>query len=335
MMIEAIANTADAAKDAIAQKMGWYVDQTAGGGGTIRLVINGANVPAAAAYTLTGNNAFDAAQFASATNVADASAAGAILAAKVGAFSSSSVSLQDYNTNNDVATAIGERYANDTAIAAASTDTTGDGNGVPLFSTDVYDLFTLTVGSNTVTTSIGSGATAIANIETALMNAWATKYGDGGTASTSAIATLTGSADGNITIDMLQDDSVGYGKAVSFSVANGGTTAQSSATGGNIDYVIGATKSTSDNTTVESANDGLIITVESKQAGSDLNTLTTVTTATSGVKATMVAFTTTWVNTTMASSYANTQIERTDVVNVEESVALELIILLHRHYLIE
>jgi len=321
MMIEATANTADAAKDAIAQKMGWYVDQ-ASVGGTIRLSINGANVPTDAAYTLTGNNAFDAAQFASATNVAAADAAGAILAAKVGAFSASSVSLQDYNANNDVATAIGERYANDTAIAAASTDTTGDGNGVPLFSTDVYDLFTLTVGSNTVTTSLGSGSTAIANIETALMNAWATKYGDGGTASTSAIATLTGSADGDITIDMLQDDSAGYGKAVSFSVANGGTAAQSSATGGNIDYVIGATKSTGDNTTVENASDGLIITVESKQAGSDLNTLTTITTSTDGLIATMVAFATTWTtNTDMASSYANTQIERTDVVSVEDSVA--------------
>ena len=36
----------------------------------------------------------------------------------------------------------------------------------------------------------------------------------------------------------------------------------------------------------------------------------------------MVAFTTTWTtNTDMASSYANTQIERTDVVSVEDAVA--------------
>jgi hypothetical protein len=319
-MTPATANSAAGSKSSIAQKMGWYVDQGATGG-TIRLAINGANVPAAAAYTLTGNDSYDAAQFASTANVAAADAAGAVLAAKVGAFSTSTVSLQDYAGNNDQALATGERYSTDTSMAAASTSTTGTGNGVALFSTDTYDNFTLTVGSNTVTTSLGTGATTVTAIGTAILTAWALKYGDGGTASTSAVATLTNSA-GKLTVDMLQDDSAGYDVALSFSVANGGTAAQSSATGGNIDYVIGATKATGDNATVQNANDGLIITVTSKEAGSDLNTLTTVTTSTDGTKATMIAFATTWTtNTVLASSYANTSIERTDVVDSEESVA--------------
>jgi hypothetical protein len=319
-MTPAVANSAAGAKATTTQKMGWYVDQGATGG-TIRLAINGANVPAAAAYTLTGNDSYDAAQFASTANVAAADAAGAVLAAKVGAFSTSTVSLQDYAGNNDQALATGERYSTDTSMAAASTSTTGTGNGVALFSTDTYDNFTLTVGSNTVTTSLGTGATTVTAIGTAILTAWALKYGDGGTASTSAVATLTNSA-GKLTVDMLQDDSAGYDVALSFSVANGGTAAQSSATGGNIDYVIGATKATGDNATVQNANDGLIITVTSKEAGSDLNTLTTVTTSTDGTKATMIAFATTWTtNTVLASSYANTSIERTDVVDSEESVA--------------
>ena len=71
--------------------MGWYVDQIAASGGTVRLSINGANIPASGAYTLTGNDAFDAAQIASATNVADANSAGAILSAHVGAFSTGTV----------------------------------------------------------------------------------------------------------------------------------------------------------------------------------------------------------------------------------------------------
>jgi hypothetical protein len=329
-MIEATANSADAAKSAIAQTMGWYVDQIAASGGTVRLVINGANIPAAAAYTLTGNDAFDAAQIASATNVADASSAGAILNAKVGAYSTGTVSLLMHA--NDATTQAGERYASTAALTAASTDTTNPA-GDFIWSVDLYDTWTLGVGSNSVTVSIGGAlggsgtATTLAQIETSVVAAWAAKYGIAGTASASAIATLVGAADGVFNIQMLQSDSGGYDKAITFSMSDAGTAAQSSRTGGNIGWMIGATKSTGDNSTVASANDGLIITVTSKEAGSDLNTLTTVTTATDGSKATMVAFATnytaneTWSGGTGDNAYAGTQVERTDVVNVEESVA--------------
>ena len=98
-------------------------------GGTVRLSINGANIPASGAYTLTGNDEFDAAQIASATNVVDANSAG-ILAAHVGAFSTGTVQLIDHA--NNATTAVGERYTTDAALTTASTDTTG--GGVPVWS---------------------------------------------------------------------------------------------------------------------------------------------------------------------------------------------------------
>jgi hypothetical protein len=311
MVPSSVTTAAVADKAAIAQKMGWYVD-TGAVGGTISVVINGATIPA---YTLTGNDAYDAAQFASATNVAAASTAGAILAAKVGAFSSTTVSLLQHGVAAE--TAVEERYTTDTALAAASTDTTG--GGVPIWTVGLDELFTLTVGSNTVTTSLASGSTAIGDIAVAVLAAWATKYGNNGTSSSTAIATLTNSS-GNITVDMLQDDSGGHDVAVSFGVTAATT---DSRTGGNIGWIIGATKSSGDNSTVHNASDGLIVTVASKEAGTDLNTLTTVTTATDGSKATMVAFTTNYTaNTTWAAGTNHTGItvERTDVVTAEDFV---------------
>jgi hypothetical protein len=317
-MTPATANTADGAYATTTQKMGWYVDQGATGG-TIQLVINGATIPSTA-YTLTGNDEYDAAQFASATNVAAADAAGATLAAKVGAYSHGRVQLIAHATG--ATTAVGERYATTTALTAASTDTQGVGDTALLWSVGLEDLFTLTVGSNTVTTSLSSGSTAIGDIETKLAAVWATKYGKAGTASGSAIATLTGTlTDGDITITMLQKDSAGYDKTVSFAVADGASTT-SSRTAANIGWYVGATMSSNDNNTIENASDGLIITVASEAAGSNDNTLSSVTTATDGSKATMVAFTTTYTaNTTFASNYANAQVERTDVANVEAAVA--------------
>jgi hypothetical protein len=321
-MTPATANSAAGSKDAIAQKMGWYVDQGAVGG-TVSVVINGATIPA---YTLTGNDAYDAAQFASTANVAAANTAGAILAAKVGAFSTQTVLLIAHAQT--ATTAVGERYATTAALTAASTDTAGVGDTSPVFSVGLEDLFTLTVGSNTVTTSLTSGATTIGAIETKLAAVWATKYGLGGTASAAAVATLTGTlTDGTINITMLQTDSAGYDQSVTFAVADGATSATantSSRTAGNIGWKIGGTKATGDNNTVQNANDGLIITVESKEAGTDLNTLTTVTTATDGVKATMIAFATdytansAWSKTNLDSS---TTVERTDVVTAEDGVA--------------
>ena len=92
--------------------------------------------------------------------------------------------------------------------------------------------------------------------------------GKAGTASSSAIATLIGTANGVVDIEMLQEDSGGHGQAISLSVAD--TSVTDSATSANIDYVLGATKSTADNSTIATpGNGGLIITLTSNSAGTD------------------------------------------------------------------
>ena len=140
-MVSGTPNTADGGSAAIAETKGWYVDQGAVGG-TVQVVINGAAVPATA-YTLTENDAYDANQLNSATNVSAADAAGAVFAAKVGAFSTQTVSLIDHDTG--ATTASGERYSTNAALTAASTTTLG--GGVPTWSVGLDELFTMTVGS--------------------------------------------------------------------------------------------------------------------------------------------------------------------------------------------
>ena len=198
----------------------------------------------------------------------------------------------------------------------------GAATDVPVFSTSLSDTFTLGVGSNSVTVSLGGQsqtATTLAAIEDAVKAGWAAKYGGGGTASSSAIATILAATDGKIYIRMLQEDSGGHGKNVTFSVSN--ASSASSRTTGNIDYVIGSTKSSGDNSTVATTNaGGLIITLESNDAGTDLNKTTGVIDGSTG--ASLVALSTRilqiliWLNT-----YANTQVERTDVRPAEDAVA--------------
>ena len=115
---------------------------------------------------------------------------------------------------------------------------------------------------------------------------------------------------------MLQEDSGGHGKAISFSVSN--ASSASSRTTGNIDYVIGSTKSTADNSSIATTNPGgLIITLESN---STANETTGVIDASTG--ASLSALSTTYTtNTDMASNYATAQLERTDVRSAEDAVA--------------
>ena len=117
---------------------------------------------------------------------------------------------------------------------------------------------------------------------------------------------------------MLQVDSAGYGVDVDFSVGAGTVTATSAA---NIDYVIGSSKLESDDATVDA---DIIFTVESLVAGVDENTISTLVTATSDAASTnIVELATTYTtNTTFDSStYASTQVERTDVRTAEDSTS--------------
>ena len=327
-MTPATANTADGAKSAIAAIKGYIV-----GASTTAIKFNTpsevATLPASA-YTLLGNNAVDAQNIASTANKAIATALGMTLDAYNKGNSYSTVSLVvNENTNVSVQ---GERYTTAAAATAASTTTRGS-DGAFVHSVGLSDTVTLSVGSNSVTTSLNASfssgalayagtATTVTAIETAIKAAWSKKYGTTGTASAAAIATLVGTDDGVLQIVMLQVDSAGHDKAVSFSVSDGGT-AVSSHTASNLDYVIGATKATGDNSTIAtSTKAGIIITLTSNDAGTDLNKVSAVVDGSTG--ASLTALTTDYTtNTDWAKKglATGTTVERTDVRSAEDAVA--------------
>jgi hypothetical protein len=320
-MTPATANSADAAKGAIAARKGFY----GASGASVQFTIGGASIPTTA-YALTGNESIDAAAIDTAANRDLFSAVGITLDAYAKGFAYSTVSL--INQPNNATTANGERYTTNAALTSASTDTTGS-DGAPVWSTSLSDTFTLAVGGNTVTVSL-SGAyggsqttTTLGAIEAAIKSAWGKTYGNAttSTASASAIATLTGADDGLIEITMLQTDSAGWGKSVSFS-ANNASSSVDSRTNANIDHVIGLTKSDSDNSTIAtSAAGGLIITLTSNDKGTDLDKTSSVVDASSG--ASLGAYSTDFTTNTdyVVTTAAHTTVERTDVRSAEDSVA--------------
>ncbi|MDC6466061.1 hypothetical protein PQZ36_00695 [Flavobacteriaceae bacterium] len=333
-MTPATANTADGAKSEIAARKGWIV-----AGSTTTVVFDvgtigttGAKIPAEA-YTLTGNAGVDAANIASTANKSLANALNLTLDAYVKANSYNTVSIIDYNATQAVATSAGERYTNAT-LATASTDTSGTattaGSGGFEFSTGLFDTFTFAVGSNSVTVSLGGAyggsqtATALANIEAAIQSAWGITYGLSGTASGSAIATLNSAADGVLEVQSLARDSGGWGHAISLT-ANNDNSAGDSRTNSNIDYMVGVTVDTGDNSMIATAGKtGLIITLTSNDAGTNLNRTTAAIDGSRGASLTALATSytanTTWTAGTGGNEYAGTQVERTDVITAEASV---------------
>jgi hypothetical protein len=313
-------------KQMVAQRIGFY-----GATGATAMLFNvgGTTIPASA-YTFTGNNAVDAANIASTANKDLATALGITLDAYNKGFAYSTVSL--FEQANDATTnTVGERYTTTAALTAASTDTGSGGDTV--WSTSASGTFTLAVGDNSVTVSLGGvyggsqTGTAISNIEAAIKSAWGKTYGGGtATASGSAIATLTGPNDGKIEIEMLQTDSAGWGQTVSFS-ADAVSSSTDTRTSGNIDHIIGLTKSDADNSTIATAaRSGLIITMLSNDKGTDLSKVSGVVnantgTASLGVYASSYTTNSTWTAGTGANAYAGTQVERTDVRTAEGFVA--------------
>jgi hypothetical protein len=334
-MTPATANTAAGAYTAVAARKGWIA---AAATTTVKFDVGtigsgGASIPASA-YTLTGNAGVDAANIASTANKAVATALNLTLDAYVKGNSYNTVSIIDYNGDQTVAVEAGERYTN-TTLAAASTDTSGTattaGSGGFHFSTGLFDTFTFAVGSNSVTVSLGGvyggsqTATALANIEAAIQNAWGVTYGASGTASGSAVATLNSAADGVIEIQSLARDSGGWGHAISLT-ANNDNSAGDSRTNSNISYMVGATVDTADNSMIATAGKtGLVITLTSNDAGTALNRTTAAADASAGASLTALSTSytanTTWTAGTGGNEYAGTQVERTDVISAEASVA--------------
>jgi hypothetical protein len=330
-MTPATANSAAGAKSSIAAIRGFIA-----GASTTVVKFNTANeavtIPASG-YTLLGNNAVDAANIASTANKDLATTLGITLDAYNKGNSYSTVSLVlNENTNISVQ---GERYPTVAAATAASTTTKGT-DGAFVHSASLSDTVTLSVGANSVTTSLNAAllstgklaytgtATTVTAIEIAIKAAWGAKYGTTGTASASAIATLTGTDNGIIQIVMLQTDSAGHDQTVSFSVGDSGS-AVSSQTASNIDYVIGGTLDTGDNSTVATTTKaGLIIKMTSNDAGTNLNKVTTTAIVDASTGASLTALSTDYTtNTTWSKAGLGTgqTVERTDVRTAEDAVA--------------
>ena len=218
---------------------------------------------------LSGNPTVDILRIKDVAHVTNATGASVTIDAKQGAGSSTTVSLIFHQSGTATSTVIGERYTTGTAMAAA-VSSTNHGIG-----TD--EVITFTVGTNSVTavlSAVATGSTATPNttaiglVADAILAAWATKYGSSGTASATAVVTLTATTSGDITVTALDPGSRGYGHLVVMSVTASGTTATN---GKALDYRIGTTRASSDNSTT---SDEIILIVESNNAGTILDTVT-------------------------------------------------------------
>ncbi len=314
-MVPAVAGSASSS--ATKAKQAFVLDWKASG--DVQLTVNGVALfdttvgGAGTALTIgTSNKDLQIQAIESAVNLSRATAANVTLDATRGYASSQTVSLAFYSSGAATSTLIGQRYSTGTA-AAAGVSTTNYGMGVD-------DLITFTVGSNSVTfslTGVSETSTAIADIGDGIVTAWANKYGATGTASVSAIATVT-DTDGVLTVTMLQTDSAGYGVDVDMSVTGGTVTATN---GNNLSWRIGSSDLESDDATTDT---DIIVSIESTVAGVDENTISTVvTTGAAADKITWVALaaSTYTANTTFASTYANQAVNRTDVRTAEDAVA--------------
>jgi hypothetical protein len=201
------------------------------------------------AVTLQGvNKDLDVAALETAVNVQRATALGITIDAKRGGNSTMTATIRDIveGTTNTV---VGERYTTTTAVTAANTATNYG------FGTDDY--LTVKLGNNSVTATAASAV----SMSAAIYAAWNAKYGTSGTASASAEATLA-SPDNSanaaeLTWTMLRTDSAGYGQPLTITPTAGTVTATS---GANIDYTIGSSNNTTDNSSVDGS---IILTIAS------------------------------------------------------------------------
>ena len=308
------AEVATAAKGEIAARRAFIVDVSVGGtfgfqktsGGT-SLFSNGTSASTAGSITINTNLDLLIADIKSAANIARFSAYDITLNAARGGNSTGTVSLVRYPSGGSTATIMGQRYTSTTANAAAVSSTN--------YGFGIDDVISLTVGGNSVTVSPNTGgATTVAALADDIAAAWTSKYGPSGTASISAVATVTSSA-GVLTITSLDPGTAGYGLDVDFSVSAGTVTATNAA---NIDYVIGTTRLESDDATEDS---DVVIHLTSDNAGTILNELSGLVSTTSAVN--LIELTTDKLtNATDPGAYTQAGTARSaDAINAEDGVA--------------
>jgi hypothetical protein len=273
-VLRLIPNSAAAGFGETKAKYAWLLSGVTTGHG-LGLVNNGTDIfkdDASLTYTLNegvssitldGAPAIDLAKIISASHVTRATATEATLAAALGGGMANTITISSLSTTVGASgTVTGERYTTSASRIAA----TSGASGSPEYAVfmDADDYATLTVGGNTVTgTGNATGALAVA-----VAAAWVAKYGVAGTASGSSNATVTGGDNGVITVTGVTH-SGGNGLALGMSVTASGTAGTGNAAEGP-EWVIGATRSSSDNTLISSA---IIITLESNVKGTLLNKL--------------------------------------------------------------
>ena len=152
----------------------------------------------------------------------------------------------------------GERYTTSAAVAAATTDT---GN---VYGIGRADEWTLTIGSESLTVSLSADSVLASVLAKAFVDNWPV--------ATSNYALSKGNANAVISIasSNTAQGAETYNKAITLEL-----TAQSTATtetSAALDYIIGATRATNDNATVDA---GILVTFTSLATGADDNTIVT------------------------------------------------------------
>ena len=214
---------------------------------------------------MTGVIATDLATVQASAGIDAALAAGAIVTAKRGYNSTASVSLTTLTAG---ATGLaGERYTTTAAVTAASTDT-GDVYGL-----GNNDAFTLTVGDDSVTATFANDDVAVASI----VDAWDANW------PADSVVTLSQTGDLTFDINAVSSilDSSSYNLAISITVTD--STTASTQTSAALEYTIGSTRATNDNSTVDQ---GFIMQFTSTAAGATNNTIVTLASGT-GMDATI------------------------------------------------
>jgi len=268
------------------------------------LFSNGTSASTAGSVTVNTNLDLLIADIKSAANVARFNAYDLTLDAARGGDSSQTVSLSIHVTGVSTSTQIGQRWTTGAQRTAAVSSTNYG------FGTDDY--VTFSVGSNSVT---ATGST-LAALKTAIMDNWRDKYGPTGTASASAIATLTTVSTTKIKATALDRGTAGYNQDVNLTATSGKATTTN---GLNIDWVIGATILESDDATVD---ENVVLTILSNDSGTLLDATSGVVTFSLGGTGFVELTTTAKTNVTNPNSGIQLPSgQSADAVNAEDGLA--------------
>jgi hypothetical protein len=279
-LVAEVAQVITGANDTVLRKQGFIV--TANVGATVNVLIDNVTVTHNGsdygAVTITGNQNVDLTNLRSSLALTRATALDVTMDVKKGG---NAVGKEIAFQSNIASNTNGENYtdAQATTLAAAGT--------VSSFITS-YDVFTMTLGDNSVTASIttasATGAAARNAISTALQTAWNGKYGSSGTSSQLSLwgdVTDTTGTIGAASLKSSNAGSRGYLDTVDITWAKATAAQVSAATAGVVtkttalvmDWIIGVDGS-ADNI---ADSDDLIITIEETVAGSLVGTTATLT----------------------------------------------------------